>query len=512
MRNFRFLCLVELVALGLILSAVPSMSMAADRPYMTTTHVSFFADEGLETPIIDGFIDDAEWRFSPQSSGASGSLFNVRWDPNWDDVDVLQTGLVESIKPDEAPFDVNDCSFFVYTVYDDEYLYLAVRVLDDWVEVNDAAAGSEDQATWYDDSVEIFIDGDYSQFDTPLTSASADDQAREFATGGQFVMTANGARRDNEAGNPTFGENDEWYGVAEQTDTGYEVEMKIKLSKIGNPTKGSKIGFNVAVNDDDDGDQGRYQLRWSGEAHRESTYGTLYFGPREVTAPLVDGPITIDGVMDEADWAKAAVETITPQEGVVMANQVPNSADDLSYVASIMHDDTWLYVGVVAKDDQIITDTEPEGSHNANTWHDDSIEVFIDHDLNHGEDDGGNRYASPDMVEGQYVLTAGNATRDSNTSPAGGVFIGQSDDDDWWCWATIVDDNTWVGEMRFKKETLCSVERVGFNLAMNDDDDDVFGAEPDTQLRWQGTPHVESSYGVLILGGAPVSVRDWMIH
>ncbi len=512
MKNgIRFSGVVKAVVFVSLCAAVPFVSFAAVTPYMTTGPVSFYADQGTVAPTIDGFIDAEEWRFSPNSSGASGSYWYVRWDYEWNYEGVLQTGVVESIKPDEMPFDTSDCSYEVYSIYDDEYLYLAVSVTDDWVAANDADPESEDGQTWNDDSVEIFIDGDYSRFDTPLTQASADDQAREFATGGQFVLTAVNARRDKEAGDPEFGENGDWYGRVEWTDTGYEAEFKIKLSKIGNPTKGSKIGFNVAVNDDDDETTARYQMRWAGEAHRESTYGTLYFGPREINAPLVGGPVTIDGVMDEADWEKADVQTVTPSQGVDVANQLIISPEDLSYDAYIMHDDTWLYVGVVVQDDEIVIDTEPEGSHNGNTWNDDSMEVFIDHDLNHGEDTSNNRYGSPDLIEGQYVITAGNATRDSNTSPADFVMIGETDADDWWARATIV-DGEWVGEMRFKKETLVSVDKVGINMAVNDDDDDEAGAEPDSQLRWQGTPHVESSYGVLNLGGPPTLIEEWMIR
>lgn len=503
--NYRF-TLPSIAILGVIacLSSLPVH--AAVAPYQTTAPVSFYADQGTVAPTIDGFIDAAEWRFSPQSSGASGSFWYVRWDPLVADEGIIQSGVISSPNNDE-PFSLTDCSFVVYTLYDEEYLYIAVRVTDDFIEVNDAADGSDDGQTWDDDSVEIFIDGDLSRFDTPLTQASSADQTREFATGGQFVLTANNARRDNEAGNPTFGENGDWFARAEWTDTGYDVEFKIKLSKIGNPSKGSSIGFNVAVNDDDDGAAARYQLRWAGEPHLESSYGTLYFGPREIVAPMVDGPIVIDGVMDESDWASAAVEEVGIYSGVIVESIYPNSEDNLSFRASIMHDATWLYVGVVVTDDFVVADSEPEGSHNGNTWHDDSIEVFIDQDLNHGADTSNNRYGSADLIEGQFVLTAGNATRDSNTTNV--PFIGNSDDDDWYAWATT-NGNTWTGEMRFKKETVIGEGPVGFNMAVNDDDPG--GSEPDFQLRWQGSPHVESSYGVLILGEAGTIVPEWMVH
>lgn len=434
----------------------------------------------------------------------------MRWDFTYDEDGVIQTGLVSSSSDDE-PIEVNDCNFYVYTIYDDEYLYVAVSVTDDFTSYNDTGEGTEDGETWMDDSVEIFIDGDLSEFDTSLTQASADDQAREFATGGQFVYTNNNSWRDNEAGNPSFGEDGDWYARSEWTDSGYDVEFKIKLSKIGNPAKGSTIGFNIAVNDDDDDfaetSPARYQLLWSGEPHVESTYGTLYFGPREVTAPLVSGPVAIDGVLDEADWGSAVVESITPYSGVLNSNTLPTSEEDLSFDTYVMHDDTWLYIGVIATDDVVLTDSEPEGSHNGNTWHDDSIEVFIDQDLNHGADTGNNRYGSADLIEGQFVLTAGNATRDSNTTNV--PLIGPTDDDDWWGWATTTDTG-WQGEMRFNKSLIIGDGPIGINFAVNDDDPE--GAEPDNQLLWQGTAHVESSYGVLYLGGETVTVNEWMVY
>ncbi len=494
---------VCMILLGI--SALPVF--CAEFPFEVTEPVSFFADQGMLTPIVDGYIDDIEWQFSATSSGASGSFWSILWDIGLDDEGVIQSGLVDSNIPDDVPYSTADCSCTVYTAYDEEYLYIAVRVLDDFVAYNDAAPDSEDESTWNDDSVEIFIDGDNSKFETSLTQASADDQAREFATGGQFVITAVNARRDNEAGNPTFGEDADWYGRAELTDNGYDVEFKIKLSIIGNPSKGSSIGFNIAINDDDDDADPRYQLRWCGLAHVESTYGTLYFGPREITAPLVNGPVTIDGVMDEADWSLAASETITPKSGILIEDIMPALEGDISFTIYTMHDDVWLYVAADVLDQTVLHDTEPEGSHNANTWHDDSMEVFIDQDLDHGADTSNNRYGSADLIEGQFVLTAGNATRDANTTNS--PLIGDTDNEDWWGWATITDTG-WVGEIRFKKEMIVGTGPIGITFTVNDDDEG--GTEPDYQLRWQGTPHVESSYGVLILGGPPTDVKEWMIH
>ncbi len=497
--------IVYFFVLGFIFCAVSLPLLAADKPYQVAAPISHYENLGVIPPTIDGFINTDEWQYTFQGSSGS-SNWNVLWDQVLHDEGRVQGGLVESIEPNDVPTGTDDCSFMVWTLYDDEFLYIAVRVNDLDTSINDNAEGSEDGSTWYDDSIEIFIDGDLSQFDTPITQASAADQAREYATGGQFVLTAGNARRDAEAGDPTFGETGDWFARSEWTATGYEAEFQIKLSKIGNPTKGTKIGFNIAVNDDDDNTTARFQLRWTGEAHRESTYGTLFFGPREITAPLIDGPITIDGVLDEPDWVKAAVDNISPYEGVTGSSTWPTSVEDLSCVAKVMHDDIWLYVAVTVIDEIIYTDSAPEGTHNDDnqpTWHDDSVEVFIDHDFSH---DGSN---SGGVVEGQFVVTAGNATRDTNTR--GTPFIGSSDDDDWWG-KTTTTDTGWIGELRLKKEFIASFDPIGFSLGVNDDDGDTAGIEPRNQLRYQGSANNEITFGVLHFGGPVVGMTDWMVY
>lgn len=498
--NATLICFILIVGFSYM------TSYAARQPFETVNPVSFYAGQGGVSPVVDGNIRPQEWRFSSQSAGASGSYWKIRWDRSIDRQGGIQSGLIESAEGG-YPSSANDCSLEVYSAYDDEFLYFAINVTDDTILTENNDEESEDGETWLDDSVEIFIDGDWSRFDTPLTQASEDDRAREFGTGGQFVLTANNARRDVEAGDPVFGPDGDWYARARKSSRNYSVEFQIRLSKIGNPKKGSRIGLNVAVNDADGGSQALYQMRWSGEAHRESTYGTLLFGPREITAPHTSESIAVDGVMDEPAWETAAVETLDIYSGVMVETKYPETIDDIAFEARFLHDDIWLYAGVTVTDDYIISDTEASGSHNGRTWYDDSIEIFIDRDFNHGSDASDNRYASRDYIEGEFVVTPVNATRDYNTT--NNPQIGSSGDAHWWPRATQ-DGNAWTGEMRFRKEVMTGDGPVGFTFVVNDDDPG--GAEPDHQLRWQGTPHVESSYGVLYLGQAASDNRDWSIY
>jgi hypothetical protein len=65
-----------------------------------------------------------------------------------------------------------DFSFVIYAGYDASNLYVAVRVTDDAIQEDDAAADSANGNTWMDDSVELFLDGDNSNFATRDTSGT----------------------------------------------------------------------------------------------------------------------------------------------------------------------------------------------------------------------------------------------------------------------------------------------------------------------------------------------------
>ena len=149
----------------------------------------------------------------------------------------------------EVPEDADDLSCKAWIIYDDEYLYVAVAVID-WDWVNAVDTNEEDGNTWNDDSVEVFVDGNHNRVE-----GDVNDHPEEYETGGQFVITSSGARRDVEAGNPTFGDtaDAEWFAAVLENDdfTGFNYEFRIKLSKIGNPKKGDTVGFNLAINDAD---------------------------------------------------------------------------------------------------------------------------------------------------------------------------------------------------------------------------------------------------------------------
>ncbi len=502
----------ERYVLSLIVLAVLAVSVAAQDAPKTEFAADIRHYEGVEPPVIDGFLDDDAWQYPTQGRLANNynGSWRVMFNPDLADDDPAQPGVVEG---SDVPYAEEDCSFRVWTLYDAEYLYVAVSVNDEEL-VTRVGSDEEDGTTWYDDSCEIFIDGNHNR-----VSGNVNSHPEEYETGGQFVLTAANARRDAEAGNPTFGPgaDAEWYGVAiDKADfTGFDYEFRIKLSKIGNPERGDVVGFNVAVNDADDpaSDTNDYQLRWTGMAHQEDTYGDLVFGRRTLTAPLISGAVTIDGKMDEPDWAVADTQKGGIPYGPFEGTSMPRDLDDLSFDVYVMHDADYLYVALDVNDSEIFTDNESPGAEDGYTWYDDSAEIFIDGNHSHTP---GNSGETGIGLGGQLVITANNAYRDANAAEVGEIFYGPADLDDWYALTTLTDDG-YLAEFRVKKESVMTpadIETIGFEIAINEDD-----SEPDWekdsgfQINWCGHPHNEASYGDLVFGPeAPVSVEGWELR
>lgn len=432
-------------------------------------------------PTIDGTIAAGEWSLA---GGAAGSFWNVTFDDKLDDK--IRGGALGDGAAN-PPKDSADLSFTVFAGYDANNLYVAVRVKDDVLQEDSAAGDSEDGTTWMDDSVEVFIDGDNSNFPQRDTSGS---NADVVGTGGQYVITVNNAYRHAEAGKPGYGPNQAWFAKTAKTADGYEAEFRISLKSIGNPKPGELIGFTVAVNDDDDGGGGERQVIWVGKPHTECSYGNLLLSGREYTAPKTAAP-TVDGRILPSEYAGATPIRIDSNNAIF---DIPSGDDtfsnsDLSYSAWIVHAADAIYVAVDITDDSVNTDSAEADSEDGNTWEDDSVEIFFD--PNNSKDPG----RGSEKFEGQYVISANGAHRDNEANnPA----FGESGD---WHAKTQKTFKGYQVEFKIKKNALLNPAdggKLGFHIAVNDDD----GSNREAQMGWSGRAHSEFTYGVLHLGGA----------
>ena len=168
-------------------------------------------------PVIDGTID-------PVWSGANQYP--------------IQNVIIGSAVP------AADLSASYRALYDATNLYLLVTVSDETL-INDSGT------SWYfDDGVEIFVDGDHSQ------GASYD--ANDFQFGVRWSDGNTIIAGANSAPVPTG-------AVASLASApgGYRLEMRLPLSGLSiNPTAGYQFGLEVQVNDDDDGGDRDTKISW----------------------------------------------------------------------------------------------------------------------------------------------------------------------------------------------------------------------------------------------------------
>jgi hypothetical protein len=386
----------------------------------------------------------------------------------------------------------------MFAGYDADNFYIGVKVQDDNFFSDSADEQSKNGSTWHDDAVEIFIDGDNSNLDTRDTSGN---NPNVVGTGGQFVITVNNAYREQEAGNPGYGEDEAWYALVTTGDGGYDAEFRISMDTIGNPNPGEVIGFTVGVNDDNDGGVRERQILWVGIPHTEATYGNLLLEGKTYTALKKAAPV-IDGVIHTAEYAGAERTYVNPHNGIYDITVGDDSWDssDQSFFAWVTHDYEAVYVAVDVTDPNVVTDSADAGTEDGQTWQDDSVEIFFD------ADDSNDAGRGTKGFEGQYVLTANGAWRDKE---ANNPKFGKAGD---WFAATKRTGKGYQVEFKIKKSALSNPAdgaSLGFNIAINDDDGE--NGSRKAQLNWSGRAHSEFTYGRLILeegegGGPPPSI------
>ncbi len=185
---------------------------------------------------------------------------------------------------------------------------------------------------------------------------------------------------------------------------------------------------------------------------------------------------------------------------------------DLSYHFRCLHDAGGLLVETVVRDDDVSTDTCPEGSTYCRSWLDDCAEVFLDGEMarlsDSRKEDGRHLWHG-----GEFVLVANGAAQSrSSAAPEGYIapdraFGGGVPDANWWTGEAFVLPGYGHAErfyIPWRSMGHSSVpERIGFTISLQDDDN---GGERDHTLYWQGNPakpHLdERAFGVLEFGPA----------
>jgi endoglucanase len=140
-------------------------------------------------------------------------------------------------------------------LWDDTYLYVGAKVLD-------GNLFNDSPEIWYDDSIEIYIDGNHNR------GSSYDGYDRQIVKGwndGSFWVN----------GNQTNGIRHAWAAIT----SGYSVEVAIPWSNLGiTAGSGTILGLDVANNDDDNGATRESQVMWAGTGNNwtdTSAFGDL---------------------------------------------------------------------------------------------------------------------------------------------------------------------------------------------------------------------------------------------
>jgi len=148
-----------------------------------------------------------------------------------------------------APASPEDLSASFKTTWDNQALYLLVDVVDD-KPIDDSVE------FWLDDSVEVFIDADNGK-----STVYEDNDYQYYFTweGSRFTAASNqGESRHNKMEGVET--------TATPTDKGYRFLITFPWSTLGVTARtGTRIGFDVHVNDDDDGGDRDTKLMWHTE-------------------------------------------------------------------------------------------------------------------------------------------------------------------------------------------------------------------------------------------------------
>ena len=412
------------------------LGSANAQDYVINKHVANYEFE--QSITIDGdYWDDPFWNGSvrPPRVEASGNI-------------VIPT---------------TDNTFDFAATYDDNYLYVAVIVKETYDQNLSWFRDDSDPSTpWEDDAIEIFIDPKNGH---PLFQAIFNHKGN---TTPSAIWT-----------NGNYSKDGILFKTAFETGTmyisQYQLEVAIPWSKLGiTPHSGLQFGFDIAVDDDDNGGARDGQIAWKGTANdwnSTANYGVVKLNAANYGIPYINyntGSPVVDGeVIHDAAY------TYSPADNV--QKQVINTSDN-QVTTRMTWDNNYLYVGVLVWDNHGYTNTLYNDS--PEIWNDDAVEIFID-PLN-------TKLPYFDENLHRQILvkysTSGVPPQVSVRGNSNGIIAASQ----------IVNSAIYIGgysvEVAIPWSNLGISPQVGmymgFEVAVDDDDD---GGTRDSQLAWQGT-------------------------
>lgn len=256
-------------------------SVIVDYTIKTSGYLAFkdfILSEGLDYTTL-GFADsedftesfyayfEANWKNAPQQTTADKTSENITIDGIINEADWDLDQEVSGIYPFSQSWKNNEVKFGV--LWDDDYLYVAVEVLDSKLIDNS-------NFDW-NDGIAIYIDGDFNK------GIHYDTYDR------QFIKRWNNAALE-EKNNLTEGVQH----AVKNIEGGYAVEFAIPWTNLGiTQVANTTIGFDISNLDEDCSEtyNCRYQLIWSGNDYNPDI--TINFGELTLVSTLVPN-FTVD--------------------------------------------------------------------------------------------------------------------------------------------------------------------------------------------------------------------------
>ena len=293
-------------------------------------------------PAIDGELD-AIWAHTPW----------VR--------DFVRPGELDS-----AVTSFNDAALSWRAMWDYDYLYLFITIVDD-------IFNADTQVGWHGDAVELWLDGDNSD-------STEYDGINDL--GYNFLYS-------NDPENPLiFNEGDEWrmgttghrQGAA-YWPGGVNLELAIPMENLGidMPAPGHMIGMDVDWNDrDGEGPDRDSKVKWfdttDNSWQNPSLMGTIELVERKVydftDVWYTDTPPMIDGMPDDMSM----YPLFNLNHYMTTPDSLSNWHNDLKLQYQVVWDSTYLYYQIHVNDDTFVRDSGSEA------YKDDGVELWFDGD------------------------------------------------------------------------------------------------------------------------------------